>query len=70
MGLWRVARRKLDMLDAAHELIDLQSPPGNRLQSLQGDLKGHHSIRINDKYRIVFIWDAGQVSDVEIVDYH
>ena len=65
-----VATRKLDMLNAAAELIDVRVPPGNRLESLKGDLKGKHSIRINDQWRVVFRWDAGDAHDVEIVDYH
>ena len=57
------------MLHAAHVLDDLKAPPGNRLEPLKGDRKGQHSIRINDQYRICFIWDGG-THDVEIVDYH
>ncbi len=64
-----VARRKLDMLDFAKELYDLRVPPGNRLESLSGSLKGRYSIRVNDQFRILFVWDAGAL-DVEIVDYH
>lgn len=68
--LRRTACRKLDMLNAAVALKDLKSPPGNRLEALQGDLKGQHSIRINDQWRIVFRWsDIGPV-EVSIVDYH
>ncbi len=65
----RVALRKLDMIDAAHALNDLKSPPGNRLESLKGDMRGKFSIRINDQWRIVFRWADG-AEDVEIVDYH
>jgi toxin HigB-1 len=65
-----VAIRKLDMLNAAHSLQDLRSPPGNRLEALQGDLAGHHSIRINDQWRIVFRWEGNHAHDVRIVDYH
>lgn len=65
-----IARRKLAMLDAAVHLIDLKSPPGNRLESLKGNRKGQHSIRINDKYRLCFVWKNGEAHDVEIVDYH
>ena len=61
--------RKLDVLNAAHHLDDLRSPPGNHLESLRGDLAGFHSIRINEQWRIVFRWDNG-AADVEIVDYH
>lgn len=64
------ALRKLDMINAAHELGDLRSPPGNRLEPLKGTLKGMHSIRINDQWRVVFRWTAGDAHDVAIVDYH
>jgi len=66
----KVAFRKLAMVDAAEELHDLRSPPGNRLEALKGDRKGQHSIRINDQWRICFRWEAGDAHDVEIVDYH
>jgi proteic killer suppression protein len=65
----RIARRKLDMLDAAVNLGDLRNPPGNYFEALRGDRKGQHSIRINDKYRICFVWNDG-AEQVEIVDYH
>ncbi|WP_297836057.1 type II toxin-antitoxin system RelE/ParE family toxin [Pseudomonas sp.] len=65
-----VASRKLTMLDAAVELKDLKSPPGNRLEQLDGDRLGQHSIRINDQYRICFIWGANGPENVEITDYH
>lgn len=65
-----VAMRKLDALEAAHELRDLRSPPGNRLEPLKGDRIGQHSIRINDQYRICFVWNNGHVEHAEIVDYH
>ncbi|MDP3767511.1 MAG: type II toxin-antitoxin system RelE/ParE family toxin [Dehalococcoidia bacterium] len=65
-----VALRKLDMINAAHALQDLASPPGNRLEALRGDLKGYQSIRINDQWRIVFRWAAGDASAVRITDYH
>jgi proteic killer suppression protein len=58
------------MLDAAVELRDLSTPPGNRLEALRGDRAGQHSIRINDQWRICFIWKAGDAYDVEIADYH
>ena len=64
------ARRKLKWLDAATELRDLRSPPGNRLEALVGDRDGQHSIRINDQWRICFRWSDGGADDVEIVDYH
>lgn len=66
----RVAQRKLRQLDIAVELRDLRSPPGNSLELLKGDRKGQHSIRINDQWRICFVWRDGDVYDVEIVDYH
>jgi len=66
----RIARRKLLYLHRARSLQDLQVPPGNRLEALKGDRKGQHSIRINDKWRICFAWQQGDVYDVEIVDYH
>jgi proteic killer suppression protein len=66
----RVAQRKLAQLDAATELRDLAAPPGNRLESLRGDRRGQHSIRINDLWRICFVWREGNAYDVEIVDYH
>ena len=58
------------MLDAAHVLEDLRSPPGNRLESLRGDRAGSHSIRINDQWRLCFVWTDAGPRDVEIVDYH
>ncbi len=58
------------MLDAATALRDLASPPGNRLEALEGDRKGQHSIRINDQFRVCFVWTAEGPSQVEIVDYH
>ncbi|MCX6140146.1 MAG: type II toxin-antitoxin system RelE/ParE family toxin [Candidatus Kapabacteria bacterium] len=68
--LWAVARRKLDLLNASNELLDLIVPAANRLEALKGSLKGFHSIRINDQYRIVFRWNAGNADDVQIIDYH
>lgn len=65
-----VAHRKLDMLNYAAKLEDLRSPPGNRLEALAGDLKGFHSIRINDQWRIVFRWTDSGPSEVSICDYH
>lgn len=62
--------RKLDMINAAQELGDLKAPPANRLEALKGDLKGCHSIRINDQFRIVFRWTEGKASEVRIMDYH
>lgn len=66
----RIAQRKLSMLDAAQSLQDLRVPPGNRLERLSGDRDGQHSIRINDQWRICFVWEEGVVDDVEITDYH
>jgi proteic killer suppression protein len=68
--LVKVARRKLVLLDAAKRLGDLKVPPGNRLEELKGDLKGYHSIRINDQWRIVFQWTAEGPKNVRIDDYH
>jgi proteic killer suppression protein len=68
--LIKVAVRKLDMLNAAYQLEDLRSPPGNRLEALKGDLKGFYSIRINDQWRIIFQWQNSNVLAVKIVDYH
>ena len=65
-----VALRKLRMLNQAQTLQDLRVPPGNRLEALRRDRTGQHSIRINDQWRICFIWTEGGPSDVEIVDYH
>jgi len=65
-----VARRKLRMLNNAQSLDDLRIPPANRLEALKGKRKGQHSIRINDQWRICFVWAAGNASHVEIVDYH
>jgi proteic killer suppression protein len=65
-----VARRKLDQLEAARTLTDLRAPPANRLEALKGDRQGQHSIRINDQYRICFVWTGLDATAVEIVDYH
>ncbi len=66
----RIVRRKLDMLDAAARLDDLRLPQGNRLEALKGNRSGQHSIRINDQWRICFVWKDGHVEEVDIVDYH
>ena len=66
----KVALRKLDMIDAATELFDLRCPPGNHLEALKGDRMRQHSIRINDQWRICFIWQDGGARRVEITDYH
>ena len=65
-----VGRRKLRMLNNAVDLTDLRIPPANRLEKLSGDLKNFYSIRINDQWRILFKWNAGNASEVEILDYH
>ena len=66
----KIARRKLDMLDAAHALEDLRVPPGNRLERLRGDRAGQLSIRVNDQWRLCFVWTEDGPEDVEMVDYH
>ena len=66
----RVAYRKIKYLMAAKTLDDLRVPPGHKLESLKGDRKGQHSIRINDQWRICFVWSDGGAENVEIVDYH
>ena len=66
----RVALRKLAMLEAAHVLDDLRVPPGNRLEALKGDRAGQYSIRVNDQYRLCFVWKEDGPHDVELVDYH
>ena len=66
----RTAQRKLAMLNAAAEIRDLRVPPGNRLEKLRGNREGQHSIRINDKYRVCFVWRNSDAYLVEIVDYH
>ncbi|MBM4285053.1 MAG: type II toxin-antitoxin system RelE/ParE family toxin [Deltaproteobacteria bacterium] len=68
--LQRAALRKLRMLNRGHTLEDLRVPPGNRLEALKGDRQGQYSIRINDQWRICFVWQAGDAYAVEIVDYH
>ncbi len=68
--LWRVAVRKLDQVDSISFIDDLKVPPGNRLEALSGNREGQHSIRINDQYRVCFIWHEGNADQVEIVDYH
>lgn len=70
INVQEVARRKLRMLNSAQTLADLRIPPANRLEALQGDRKGQHSIRINDQWRICFVWCDSDVENVEIVDYH
>ncbi len=65
-----IARRKLRMMNNAASLLDLRVPPANRLEALQGNRKGQHSIRINNQWRICFVWRAAGISSIEIVDYH
>ena len=65
-----VAQRKLQMIDAAHELFDLRAPPGNRFEALSGNRAGQPSIRVNAQWRICFSWSPSGPSQVEIVDYH
>ncbi len=65
-----LARRKLVMIDAATAIEDLRSPPGNRLEKLSGNRKGQYSIRINDQWRICFVWKSGHAYQVEVTDYH
>ncbi len=66
----RGALRKLVILDAAETLDDLRVPPGNRLEKLKGDRKGEYSIRVNDQWRVCFVWSDGDAQDVELTDYH
>ena len=68
--LQKNAYRKLLIIDGAEKLDDLRIPPGNRLENLEGDLSGKHSIRINDQWRIVFAWKENNEYEVEIIDYH
>jgi proteic killer suppression protein len=69
-NIQRIALRKLRMLNRSKILDDLRVPPGNRLELLKGKRKGQHSIRINDQWRICFVWKDGNANNVEIVDYH
>jgi toxin HigB-1 len=69
-AIWRIAARKLDQLDSAKSLEELRVPPGNRLELLAGDRKGQHSIRINEQFRVCFVWTESGPADVEIIDYH
>jgi len=68
--IWKIAVRKLDMLNAVHDLKDLRIPPSNRLEALKGKYKGNYSIRVNDQYRIIFQWSDGNAANVGIIDYH
>ena len=69
-NLWKIASRKLDQLDSVNALDQLRIPPRNRLETLAGDRQGQHSIRINNQYRICFVWRDNEPDQVEIVDYH
>ena len=69
-NIQNVARRKLRMINNSSNISDLKIPPANRLEKLKGDLKGMYSIRINEKYRIIFNWRTGNAYNVEIIDYH
>ena len=68
--LQEICRRKLRMLNNSQNIADLRIPPSNRLEKLKGNLKNHYSIRINDQWRIIFKWNNGNASEVEVVDYH
>jgi proteic killer suppression protein len=68
--LAKVARRKLRMLASVTRLDDLRNPPGNRLEALTGDRTGQYSVRINDRWRLCFVWRDSDAYDVEVVDYH
>ena len=69
-NIQEIARRKLRMLNNAQHLEDLRIPPANRLEALKGNRKGQHSIRVNDQWRLCFVWKDGNCSQVGIVDYH
>ncbi len=69
-SIWKTAARKLDQVDSVTALSELRIPPKNKLEALSGDRKGQHSIRINDQYRICFVWTESGPDQVEIVDYH
>jgi proteic killer suppression protein len=69
-GIARRAKRKLEAINAASRLSDLTVPPSNHLERLRGDLRGFHSIRINDQWRVIFRWRDGEPHDVRIADYH
>ncbi|MGO3181608.1 MAG: type II toxin-antitoxin system RelE/ParE family toxin [Aequorivita sp.] len=66
----KVGRRKLRMLNSSQDISDLRIPPSNRLEKLSGKLNGFYSIRINKQWRIIFLWEKGNASEVEIIDYH
>lgn len=64
------ALQKLDVLNGAHELIDLRSPPGNRLETLRGNWMGYYSIRVNEQWRVIFRWEENNAHHVQLIDYH
>ena len=68
--LWRVVQRKLKMLDVAVRVDDLESPPGNRLKRLKGQMRGRYGIRVNEQYRVTFRWEDGHAFEVAVEDYH
>ncbi len=68
--LWDRIRDKLDMLNAGQTIVDLRTPPSNRLEKLHGEWRGFYSVRVNDQYRIVFRFEAGRCSAVQCTDYH
>ena len=68
--LWRGVQRKLKMLDVAVRINDLESPPGNRLEALKGQMRGRYSIRVNEQYRVTFRWEDGHAYEVAVEDYH
>lgn len=69
-SIWKVAARKLDQLDSVESLDEMRIPPGNRLEALAGNRRGQHSVRINEQYRVCFMWTDSGPDQVEIVDYH
>ena len=69
-ALWRVVQRKLKMLDVAVRINDLESPPGNRLEALKGQMRRRYSIRVNEQYRVTFRWEDGHAYEVAVEDYH
>ena len=69
-GIAKVLLRKLDMLGAAETLADLRAPPGNRLEALSGDRAGQHSIRVNDQFRLCFVWTEAGPAEIEVTNYH
>lgn len=69
-ALWAVARRKLDQINRVRDVMELQVPPGNHLERLKGNRAGQHSLRINEQFRLCFVWKDGHAYQVEITDYH